>query len=99
MKIFILLVCCLACCWENNSHGCEWTKARNVQPVYVPVQQIQPAVSWSYVQQIVFNYVPAVVYQPVINTQMVAVPSVLYPIYAPVPVVPYYNYNYPVYRY
>jgi hypothetical protein len=99
MKMFILLVCGLFCGVGNDSNACEWTRARNVQPVYVPVQQVQPAISWSYVQQTFVNYVPIVVYQPVVNTQIIAVPSVVYPIYAPVPVVPYYNHGYTVYRY
>jgi hypothetical protein len=100
MKIFMLLVCGLFCCVGNESSGCEWIRARSVyaQPVYVPVQQFQPAVSWSYVQQNSISYVPTVVYQPVVNTQVIAIPSVVYPIYAPVPVVPYF-YGYSVYRY
>jgi hypothetical protein len=98
MKVFILLVCGLFCCVGNDSSACEWTRTRNVQPVYVPVQQIQPAISWSYVQQTFVNYVPTVVYQPVVNTQVIAVPSVVYPIYTPVPVIPYF-YGYNVYRY
>jgi hypothetical protein len=100
MKIFMLLVCGLFCCVGNESSGCEWIRARSVyaQPVYVPVQQVQPAISWSYVQQTVVNYIPTVVYQPVVNTQVIAIPSVVYPIYAPVPVVPYF-YGYSVYRY
>jgi hypothetical protein len=98
MKMFILLVCGLFCGVGNDSNACEWTRARNVQPVYVPVQQVQPAISWSYVQQTFVNYVPTVVYQPVVNTQVIAIPSVVYPIYAPVPVVPYF-YGYSVYRY
>jgi hypothetical protein len=99
MKMFILLVCGLLCCAGNDTRGCEWTRARSVQPVYVPVQQIQPAISWSYVQQVIVNYVPTVVYQPVVNTQIVSVPTVVYPVYVPVTIVPYHNYNYPVYRY
>ena len=100
MKIFMLLVCGLYCCIGNSSNACEWTRARNIhtQPVYAPVQQFQPVVSWSYVQQNTVTYVPTVVYQPVVNTQVIAIPSVVYPIYAPVPVVPYF-YGYSVYRY
>lgn len=98
MKIFMLLVCGLLCCVGGDVYGCEWTRARSVQPVYVPVQQIQPSISWSYVQQNVINYIPTVIYQPVVNTQVIAVPTAIYPIYTPVPVVPYF-YGYSVYRY
>lgn len=100
MKTIILLACCLVCCWTNDSYGCEWTRARfsQIKPVLVP--QFQPsAIAWSYVQQPVVNYVPTVVYQPVVNTQTVAVPVVTYPVYVPVTVVPYYGYGYTVYRY
>jgi hypothetical protein len=101
MKIFMLLVCGLFCCAGNNIYGCEWIRARNVQPVYVPVQQFQPVVSWSYVQQNSISYVPTVVYQPVINTQVIPVQTVIYPVYpvySPVPTAPYF-YGYNVYRY
>jgi hypothetical protein len=103
MKMFILLVCGLLCCTGNSIHGCEWTRARNVyvQPVYVPVQQFQPAISWSYVHQNVISYVPTVVYQPVVNTQVISVQTVIYPVYplySPVPTSPYF-YGYNVYRY
>jgi hypothetical protein len=103
MKIFMLLVCGLCCCVGNESSGCEWIRARSVyaQPVYVPVQQFQPVVSWSYVQQNSISYVPTVVYQPVVNTQVIPVQTVIYPaypVYSPVPTAtPFYGYN--VYRY
>jgi hypothetical protein len=94
-----MVVCGLFCYVENNSMACEWIRARNVhiQPVYVPVQQIQPVISWSYVQQNSISYVPTVVYQPVINTQVIPVPTVIYPVYTPVPAAPYF-YGYNVYR-
>lgn len=102
MKMLMLLVCSLAGCWENNSYGCEWTRARysQVQPVSFFVPQPQyPVVVWSYVQQNVVSYMPIVVYQPVVNTQVIAVPVATYPIYTTVPVVPYYSQGYTVYRY
>jgi hypothetical protein len=103
MKIFMLLVCGLYCCIGNSSNACEWTRARNIhtQPVYAPVQQFQPVVSWSYVQQNTVTYVPTIVYQPVVNTQVVPVQTVIYPaylLYSPVPTAPHF-YGYNVYRY
>jgi hypothetical protein len=102
MKIFMLLVCGLLCCAGNDTYGCDWIRARSYPVQVIPVQQFQaPVVAWSYVQQNVVNYVPTVVYQPVVNTQVIPVPTVIYPaypVYNPVPAAPYF-YGYNVYRY
>lgn len=99
MKKLVLGLILVLSYMGNSSEGCEWVRYRGVvvQPVVTPVIQ-QPFV-WTYVQQTNIQYVPRMVYEPVVRTYNVPVMVPVIPVaqYPVVPVVPYYGYN--VYRY